>query len=268
MFYHAKNGKIKIADTDMDYISFGYGKKNLVIIPGLGDGMKTVKGMAVPFALMYHIFAKKYKVYIFSRRNKLEKNTSTRDMARDLKWAMDTVGIKKADIVGVSQGGMIAQYFAIDYPKAVRKLVLVVTVGKQNKIIHKSVSNWIGMAKKREYRKIMKDIMIRMYTEEFMEKYRWLLPLSGIMGEPKSYERFLIMAEACLAHDAYDEIEKINVPTLVIGGELDKTVGGEASREIAKKIKDSKLFMYANYGHGLYSEAKDFNRRVLRFLEK
>lgn len=36
----------------------------------------------------------------------------------------------KAEVMGVSQGGMIAQYLAIDYPELVEKLVLV-TSSKQ-----------------------------------------------------------------------------------------------------------------------------------------
>ena len=57
MFHNAKNGVLKIEDTDMHYISFGNGPKNLIMIPGLGDGLKTTKGMAVPFSVMYKDFA-------------------------------------------------------------------------------------------------------------------------------------------------------------------------------------------------------------------
>ena len=45
MFYNAKNNNIKIGQSDIDYICFGKGNKNLIIIPGLGDGLRTVKGM-------------------------------------------------------------------------------------------------------------------------------------------------------------------------------------------------------------------------------
>ena len=34
------------------------------------------------------------------------------------------------------------------------------------------------------------------------------------------------------------------------------------------KIDNCELYMYAEYGHGLYSEAKDFNQRVYDFLIK
>lgn len=105
MFYNAENGTIKVDDVEMDYISFGSGDRNVILIPGLGDGLRTVNGTAVPFAFMYREFAKDYKVYVFSRKKKLEEGYTTRDMARDQKNAMDKLGIEKADIVGVSQGG-------------------------------------------------------------------------------------------------------------------------------------------------------------------
>lgn len=51
MFWHAKNGYISIGDTTIDYITFGSERKNLVIIPGLGDGLTTVKGMAMAITI-------------------------------------------------------------------------------------------------------------------------------------------------------------------------------------------------------------------------
>ena len=84
MFYNAKNEIIEIEDTTVNYISFGSGKRNLIIIPGVGDGFKTVKGLAVPFAFMYKLFAKDFKVYVFSRRNDIKDGFSTKDMANDI----------------------------------------------------------------------------------------------------------------------------------------------------------------------------------------
>ena len=143
MFYNARNCNIKIGDTDMDYISFGNGNKSLVIIPGLGDALKTVKGSAVTFALMYKLFAKDYKVYVFSRKNKLKQDCSTRDMATDLADVMNQLNITKAFVLGVSQGGMIAQYLAIDYPELVEKLVLAVTLCQPNETSKSVISNWL-----------------------------------------------------------------------------------------------------------------------------
>ena len=172
MFYNARNCNIKIGDTDMDYISFGNGNKSLVIIPGLGDALKTVKGSAVTFALMYKLFAKDYKVYVFSRKNKLKQDCSTRDMATDLADVMNQLNITKAFVLGVSQGGMIAQYLAIDYPELVEKLVLAVTLCQPNETSKSVISNWLLLAKEKDFKQIFIDTAEKTYTERKLKTYR------------------------------------------------------------------------------------------------
>ena len=221
MFYNARNCNIKIDDTDMDYISFGNGSKSLVIIPGLGDALKTVKGTAVTFALMYKLFAKDYKVYVFSRKNKLKQDCSTRDMANDLASVMNQLNITKAFVMGVSQGGMIAQYLAIDYPELVEKLVLAVTLCQPNETSKSVIFNWLSLAKEKDFN-----------------------PILSKLTKPKNLDRFIIQATACLTHNALDEISKIQCPTFVIGGDNDKIVGSSSSCELANHIAQSKLKIY------------------------
>ena len=40
------NGCVPVGNTDMYYVAFGTGKKKLVVLPGLSDGLWTVKGKA------------------------------------------------------------------------------------------------------------------------------------------------------------------------------------------------------------------------------
>ena len=107
-----------------------------------------------------------------------------------------------------------------------------------------------------------------MYSDGYYRKNKPLLPVIARLTKPKSYERFFIQAEACLTHNALDRLPRIQCPTLVIGGEQDRALGPEASREIAAAIPGAKLRMYAEWGHGLYEEARDFNRVVLDFLQE
>ena len=175
MLYNAKNGILKMDGTDMNYLSFGHGERKMIMIPGLGDGLKTVRGMALPFALMYHMFAKDFTVYVFSRKNELPEHYTTREMACDIVKGMDMLGIDKADVVGVSQGGMIAEYMAIDFPERLHKLVLVVTIGRQNECIQSTISYWIDLAKQNRFGEVMKDVTVRMYTHEYVQKYKYML---------------------------------------------------------------------------------------------
>ena len=152
MLYHTKNGSVVLGKTEMEYVSFGTGEKTLVMLPGLGDGLKTARGLAVPFALMFRQYAGDYRVYALSRKNALAEGCSTRDMARDTREAMDLLGIERADVIGISQGGMIAQYLAVDSPQAVGKLVLAVTLARQNPLIEEAVGSWLRMAEADDYK--------------------------------------------------------------------------------------------------------------------
>ena len=266
MFNNATNGSLQIGNTDMDFVVFGKGDKNLLMIPGLGDGLKTVKGTAILMSKMYSCFANDYKVYLISRKNNLESGYTTKDMAADYMTAMEKLGIQKADVAGVSQGGMIAQYIAIDYPCLVNKLVLAVTLSRQNETVQSVVGSWIKMAENDDYRSIFIDTSEKLYSENRLKKIRPLYPLLSRIGKPKNLNRFITQANSCITHNAYDELPKITCPTLIIGSKNDKIVGPNTSEEISEKIPNNKLTIYNDLGHGLYEEAKDFNSSVLEFL--
>lgn len=264
----AKNGIIPFEDTQMEYIRFGTGKQVLIMLPGLGDGLRSVKGTALPFGLMYRKFAKDFTVYAFSRKRKLPTGCTTRDMARDVKTAMDVLGIEKADVFGVSMGGMIAQHLAVDYPDRVGKLVLAVTSPRPNPILTESVTEWMEQAKAGNHTALMDSNLRKIYSADYYRKNKWMVPILGAVTRPKSYDRFLVMAEACMGHDASDCLAQILSETLVIGGEKDEVLGPEPSRELAAGIPGAKLIMFPQWGHSVYEEEKTFNQVIIDFLRK
>lgn len=265
---NAKNNKILIDDVETSYISFGSGNKPLILIPGLADGIKTVEGAALPFAWLYRVFAKDFTVYVVSRKDVLQEGYSTRDMASDLSKFMDQLSIEKASVVGISQGGMIAQFLAIDYPEKVDKLALVVTMARSNNIIEDAVNTWMEMARKGEYRELLRDSMERGSDPKIYKRRKILFKFVPKESSKFNKERFLIQAQSCIDHNSYDKLHKIKATTLILGGEVDRVLGGQASYELAEKISSSTLKMYKEHGHALYEEAKDINRVLMDFLKK
>lgn len=261
----AENACLRLPDGEMDYIRFGSGARTLVMLPGVGDGLKTVRGMALPFALLYRELAKDFTVYVFSRRRQLPEHFSTRQMAEDQNTAMERLGLSGAAVVGVSQGGMIAQWLAIDHADKVEKLVLTVTLARPNDTLRDVIARWTGMARRGDYRGIMLDTAERSYSEKRLKQTRLEYQLLGSLGRPKSFARFVTQAESCLTHDAYGELARIHCPTLVIGGTDDRIVTGAASEEIAAQIPGAELYLYEGLGHGLYEEAPDFLTRAADF---
>ena len=264
----AKNGCVTVGGRRVSYVRFGSGAETLVLIPGVGDGLKTVKGMAVPMALMYPSLWKRFTVFMFSRSEPLPARFSTRQMAAELSEAMDDLGIDAAAVVGVSQGGMIAQYLAIDHPEQVKKLILTVTAGRPNDTVRQVLGRWIELAEQGDYRAIMTDNAERSYSEKRLRRMRPVYGLLGRVGKPKDFRRFITQAEACLGHDAWEDLPSIACPVLVIGVGADRIVTARASRELAERIRGAELVIYPQLSHALYEEAPDFWDRVKTFAGK
>ncbi len=236
MIWNVKNGRVESNGSEIDYVSFGSGEKRLVILPGLSDGLATVKGKALMLSVPYRKYLKEYTVMMFSRADPLPERHSIRDMAEDQASALKKLGIRKCCVLGVSQGGMIAQYLAMDYPEMVEKLVLAVSAPCVNEISKACVEKWISLAKKGDHKALMIDTAEKSYSEMYLKKFRKIYPVIGWIGRPKDYRRFLTNAEAILSFDALSEPEKISCSTLIIAGRNDRIVGPEASCEMHERI--------------------------------
>ena len=268
MLWNAKNEEVKLDNTEMSYVSFGRGEKAFILLPGLSDGLATVKGKALLLATPYRCFFDRYTVYMFSRKNKMPEGYSIRDMAKDQAKAMKVLGLKKASVMGVSQGGMIAQYLAIDHGEMIEKLVIAVSAPYANDTVLKCVSNWIELASSGQYKQLMVDMNEKSYSEKYLKKYQKFYPFLGAAMKRMHYGRFFINAKAILAFDVLDYLTKISCPTFIIGGTEDKIVGTNAAYEMKERIANNELYLYEGLGHAAFEEAPDFNKRVFEFLER
>ena len=254
-------------EKSMDYVTFGKGKDPLVIIPGLGDGLQTVRGMAQMIALTYREFAKVYKVYVFSRINELRQGYTTRDMAADVAEAMEVLNITSAYVMGISQGGMIAQWLVANFPEKVQKLILAVTTSKLSNLGRERISCWLNLSQTGTYKDLMIDIARHSYTTKSFGRFKYLYRIMGIFGRIKDKKRIDIQAVSCLKHDSLAFLEKISCPTLIVGAEKDNVLGVDGSLGLHQHIKGSQLIILSGCGHALYEQNKDFQKRVLVFLE-
>lgn len=262
-FGNIKTLSVEKDGTAIDCAVFGKGGRPLVLIPGLS--LQRVKGSALPLAWMYRGFMKNFTVYVLDKKDAVPAGYSIRELADDTAFVMEKLGIDQASIVGVSQGGMIAQYLAINYPALVRKLVLGVTASRVNPVMETAVNCWVEMAEQRDYKTLVMDMFRKMYSDAYLKKYGWAFPLLTRIGKPEDFSRFINLANACLTCNAYPELLKITCPTFVIGGKKDLVVTGMASEEIAE-ILHCDIYMYDAFGHAAYDEATDFNQKILQFL--
>ena len=261
--YNAKESKVNISSGPLTCISFGRGDKPLVMVPGLR--ITEMHGAAGRLAWYYRIFAKDYSVYMFDNADNLPEEVNIHDLAEDLCEAMDASEIAEAYVFGASQGGMIAQDLAINHPDKVKALVLGVTASRSNGTIEENIREWIDMAGRDDYMAIARDYLFKGYSEEYIKKYKYMLPLAIKTQKMMPKERFMKLARACLTVNTFDDLDKLKCPVLVLGGGKDKIVTGEASREIAGKL-GCECHIYEDLSHEAYNEAKDFNQRIFEFF--
>ena len=225
---------VKTDNFEMDYLKFGTGARTLVLLPGMS--LKSMMGLASMVVDSYKIFADDFTVYMFDRKKNFGESYPMEQMAVDTAEAMDALGIERACFIGISQGGMISQIIAEQYPQKVERLALGCSAARLNEMSRAVMTEWKRLA------------------------------------EEQDMARFCVLARACLEYDAYAGLEKLKCPTLVLGAELDQVLGVIASREIAEVLKQNgtpvELYVYENYGHAAYDEAPDYRARILAFLKK
>ena len=253
-------------EKSMDYVTFGKGKKSLVIIPGLGDGLQTVKGKAKLFFLSYRLLAKHYKIYVFSRINELRQGYTTRDMAADVAEAMEALNLDTAFVMGISQGGMIAQWLVADFPEKVQKLILAVTTTKPSQLARERIEHWQQLSQSGNFKHLMLDIAKHSYTQKSYQKWRLLYNIMGRLGRIKDENRIAIQSQSCLTHDSLEVLKEIQCPTLILGALEDDVIGVKDSKELAKAISGCQLLILKHSGHALYEENKAFQEAVCGFL--
>ncbi|MCR5541670.1 MAG: alpha/beta hydrolase [Ruminococcus sp.] len=266
MLYNVKEDTLNINGMSIDYAVFGSGEEVMVLIPGLS--LKRVKGTGFTLAVMYRQFTKKFRIYIFDRRKEIPENYTAEDICDEVAASMKELGLENACVLGVSQGGMAAQYLAIKHPELVKKLVLGVTLSRNNDVVRNAVDEWVGFAEKGDLDGLVISTMKYNYPPERLEKFKFIMPALVKAGHPKDTKSFARMTKACLTCETYDRLDEIKCPVLVIGDKQDRIVTPEASKEIAEKL-GCELYMTEAYGHGAY-EQPEFNDKVAEFfgLEK
>lgn len=259
--------KTVIADgMEMDYITFGSGEKNFVIIPGLS--IHSVMGLEDMIADAYKDFAKDYTVYLFDRAKNFGAGYTIREMAADTAKAMKALGIENAYVFGASQGGMIAMYLAIDHPELVRKMILGSTLAKPNETFIQTAGEWNRLAEEKDETALVGSFVDRVFSEETLKVYREALVKMNMGITEEEFHRLAILTEACRNFNCYDELGKIKCETLVIGSRGDRVVSPAGSEEIAQALS-CEIYMYEdNYGHAVYDEAPDYRQRCLEFFAK
>jgi len=167
-------------------------------------------------------------------------------------------GLSKIFLVGHSMGGAIVQTLALTHSEVIKGIVLVGTGARLR--VFPLVLNGIKNDFEETVRKITQFAYSRKVPADLIEK--------GVQDLMKCrpevlYGDFL----ACDRFDIMNEVEKINLPTLILCGEEDELTPVKYSQFLQNRIKGSKLEVLPHTGHMVMMEsAKAFNERIEEFI--
>lgn len=196
----------------------------------------------------------------------------------DLKAIIEQLDIKEAALVGFSMGGgEVVRYFSRHGGKGISKAVLIASV---TPFQLQTDSNPSGVPQEK-YDKMaeqIKDDRIG-FLDDFGKKFFGVNVISKTISTPLlEYYRMLCSfaspratLECAISFSTTDfrsEMSAVNVPTLIIHGDEDKTVPIEITSEItAKLVPDNKFIVYEGAPHGLFYIEKDkLNKDLIEFL--
>ena len=154
---------------------------------------------------------------------------------------LDAVGIEKADVVGYSHGGAVAQQFAVGHPTRVNRLVLLAT------------ACGIGA--------------VPGHPRDFTRL--WLTPNRETQWPRPDPVGLLWQVAAISTWSSIPVLGCIDAPTLVVCGDHDRAVPPANSRLLAARIRNARL-VTVQAGHDLQKPATAavVGRLVERFLKE
>lgn len=257
---------VKVNEIEMDYCSFGTGKDVFVIIPGLS--LLPVTPSEIGIKSTFKDFLNHFTVYLFDRRKNAPCGYSIEEMAEDTYYALKKLNIENITLYGASQGGMIAQYIAVNHPKFVSKLILASTVGRVNKTLYDKIEGWVQLAINGSAFELNEKMNRDIFSDNTFSAYKDVLLSPGNRITEENLKQFANIASAILSFDVHDKLHEVKCPSLVIGSEGDAVMTPEGIAELADTLGSESHMFCKEYGHAVYDEAPDFYKRVMEFSLK
>ncbi len=196
---------------------------------------------------------------------------SIEQMADDVEALIDRVGFDRYHLLGHSMGGAIAQEIALRSPERVITLTLEDTgaklAGDPDDDIARYTAGRVQIA--------LEEGMEALANRSANLEPPPYLPAARLAEERERLTRMSVDAFVGAAHairewpGARDRVSAIEIPTLIICGELDAPVLFKASQELAELIPNAKLTIVPQAAHSPQYERPDlFNRALREHIEK
>jgi pimeloyl-ACP methyl ester carboxylesterase len=230
------------------------------------------------------LLAEQRRVVVFDNRGVLTTSRgrgrlTIQRMADDTAGLIRALGYRRADVLGWSMGGNIAQELALRHPGRVRRLVLAATDPGSPRAIQPTnpLAKRLLVDPNPTIQELMRAIFPPTKQAAADAYIQRLLQWPGL--QPSDFNaspritREQSVAEGrlwfCRSCGTYRRLPDLRAPTLVADGRRDILEPPRNSRIMARRIPRARLALYGGAGHAfLFQRRADFAARVGSFLER
>ena len=204
-------------------------------------------------------------------RSSQECETSIDVIADDCFALIQHIGMENVHLLGHSMGGMAAMSYAVRYPHALNKLMLVATAPKNSARNKQLFSDWAAACSADHNRFAwFRSLFYWIFTEHFFndlqmvnEALRWLVEDPW----PQSAQALRRQVAAIAAWDATADLRRISAPTCVMTGDQDLLFPRKDAVQLSQGIPGACLTVIEQAAHSIHTEQPDaFIQAVSTFL--
>lgn len=232
-------------------------------IDGNGEPLVLVAGLGYTRWCWHRVIpelAKNYKVISFDNRGtggttRTEGPYTAELLADDTAALLDGLGIKKATIVGISMGGFITQALVLRRPDLFKKMILMSTGYGGPKQVPPAPEM---LDKIKNPKMDLRARALLACAPGFDEREKdffeyWMDHRSKNLPHAEGYKSQLAIGLSLIDEDKSFEpaLQNLDVPTLILFGELDQLIPAANAELLQKAIPGSKVVVFPQIAHFL-----------------
>ncbi len=223
----------------------------LLLVPGYTDSWRAFEPILPFLPQSVHAYALTPRGH--GEASRPEKGYAIPDFAADLVAFVDVQELEAAVLAGGSSGGLVARRVAVDHPQRTLGLVLLGSPRtlrgnvEVQRMWDEDLAEMTDPVDLDFVRRFVEGMVRQPVPQEHMEAM-----IQESLKVPARVWRATL--KGLLEDDSFQELHKIQAPTLIIWGDQDSLLSREDEEALAAAIPGAQFVVYRGAGHVFYWE--------------